>query len=62
MKRFLAPLGSIILIGGTLAVAPAQSADRDADGDSSATAGATRVRCVEARVKDPHLQQLTPIT
>lgn len=51
MKRLLATLGSIILVGGPLAVAPAYSAARDANGDSSAT---TRDRSVEAHITELH--------
>jgi hypothetical protein len=51
VKRLLAALGCIFLIGGTLSASPAQSADRDANGDSSTGADAARDRSVEARVK-----------
>lgn len=44
MKHLLATLGSIVLIGGTPAIAPVQSADRDASGDSSANTDATHDR------------------
>jgi hypothetical protein len=54
MKRLLASLGSILLIGGTLAIAPARSAERDAGGDSNATADATRDRSVETHIKELH--------
>ena len=54
MKRLLATLGSVLLIGSMLAISPAQSADRDANSDASATADATRKRSVEARIKELH--------
>lgn len=54
MRHLLAALGSIFLIGGTLAVTPAQSANPAANGDSRATANATRERSVEAHIKELH--------
>lgn len=54
MKRLLATLGATLLICAPLAITPAQSADRDANGDSSATADVTRDRSVEAHIKELH--------
>jgi gas vesicle protein len=54
MKRLLATLGSILVIGSTLAITPAQSADRDPNSDSSATAEATRDRSVESHINELH--------
>jgi len=52
MKRLLATLGSVLLIGAPLAILPAYSADTN--GDSSATADAARDRSVEAHIKELH--------
>jgi hypothetical protein len=54
MKRLLAALGSVFLIGGALAVAQAQSAGHDANGDARATADAAHDRSVEAHINDLH--------
>jgi hypothetical protein len=55
MKRLLAAVGSLVLIGGTLAGAPAQSADRDMGSDASAPADVTaRDRAVEAHIEMLH--------
>jgi len=54
MKRLLAALGSLCLIGGTLAFAPAQSAEATANGDSTTSADAARDQSVEAHIKALH--------